>query len=143
MASDVTALTAVEAATEIARGAISAEDYMRACLKRIAAVDGEGHAFIHLDPDPALAQEQALDHRKANGGRIGRLQGIPVGIKDIFDTADYPTEFGSPIFAGRRPNADCAVVRKLREAGAVIIGKTATTEFAYFHPGMTRNPRDL
>jgi Asp-tRNA(Asn)/Glu-tRNA(Gln) amidotransferase A subunit family amidase len=143
MASDVTALTAVEAATEIARGAISAEDYMRACLKRIAAVDGEVHAFIHLDPDHALAQAQALDQRKANGGRIGPLHGIPVGIKDIFDTADYPTEFGSPIFAGRRPNADCAVVRKLREAGAVIIGKTATTEFAYFHPGMTRNPRDL
>jgi Asp-tRNA(Asn)/Glu-tRNA(Gln) amidotransferase A subunit family amidase len=143
MASDVTALTAVEAATEIARGAISAEDYMRACLKRIAAVDGEVHAFIHLDPDHALAQAQALDQRKADGGRIGPLHGIPVGIKDIFDTADYPTEFGSPIFAGRRPNADCAVVRKLREAGAVIIGKTATTEFAYFHPGMTRNPRDL
>jgi Asp-tRNA(Asn)/Glu-tRNA(Gln) amidotransferase A subunit family amidase len=68
---------------------------------------------------------------------------VPVGIKDIFDTADYPTECGSPQMAGRRPQADATVVRKLREAGAVIIGKTVSTEFAYFHPGPTRNPRDL
>ena len=143
MAADLTALTAVEAATEIARGTISAEDYTRACLERIAAVDTEVHAFVHLDPEHALAQARALDRRKADGERIGPLHGIPIGIKDIFDTADYPTEFGSTIFAGHRPNADCTAVRKLRGAGAVIIGKTATTEFAYFHPGATRNPRDL
>ena len=143
MASDITALTAVEAASEIARGAISAEDYTRACLERIAAVDSEVHAFVHLDPEHALAQARALDRRKASGERTGPLHGIPVGIKDIFDTADYPTEYGSPIFAGRRPDADCGAVRKLREAGAVIIGKTVTTEFAYFNPGPTRNPRDL
>ena len=131
----ITALTAVEAASEIARGAISAEDYTRACLERIAAVDSEVHAFVHLDPEHALAQARALDRSKASGERTGPLHGIPVGIKDIFDTADYPTECGSPIFAGRRPDADCAAVRKLREAGAVIIGKTVTTEFAYFHPG--------
>ena len=103
----------------------------------------EVHAFVHLDPEHALAQARALDRRKASGERTGPLHGIPVGIKDIFDTADYPTECGSPIFAGRRPDADCAAVRKLREAGAVIIGKTVTTEFAYFNPGPTRNPRDL
>ena len=143
MASDITALTAVEAASEIARGAISAEDYTRACLERIAAVESEVRAFVHLDPEHALAQARALDRRKASGERTGPLHGIPVGIKDIFDTADYPTECGSPIFAGRRPDADCAAVRKLREAGAVIIGKTVTTEFAYFNPGPTRNPRDL
>jgi Asp-tRNA(Asn)/Glu-tRNA(Gln) amidotransferase A subunit family amidase len=143
MASDVAVLTAVEAASEIARGAISAEDYTRACLERIAAVDTEVRAFIHLDPEHALAQARALDQRKANGERIGPLHGIPVGIKDIFDTADYPTECGSPILARRRPNTDCTAVRKLREAGAVIIGKTVTTEFAYFNPGKTRNPRDL
>jgi len=143
MASDFTALTAVEAASEIARGAISAEDYTRACLDRIEAVEPKVHAFAHLDPEHALAQARTLDRSKANGDRIGPLHGIPVGIKDIFDTADYPTEYGSAIFAGRRPNADCTVVRKLREAGAVIMGKTVTTEFAYFHPGKTRNPRDL
>src|SRR5262249_3246436 len=137
MAADLTALTAVEAATEIARGAISAEDYTRACLERIAAVETEVHAFVHLDPEHALAQACALVRRKGNGERIGPMHGIPVGIKDIFDTADYPTEYGSTILAGHRPNADCTVVRKLREAGAVIIGKTATTEFAYYHPAAT------
>src|SRR5471032_3078319 len=91
----------------------------------------------------ALAQARALDRYKGSGGRIGALHGIPVAIKDIFDTADYPTECGSPQLAGRRPKSDATVVAKLREAGAVIIGKTVTTEFAYFHPGKTRNPRDL
>lgn len=141
--SDITALTAIEAAGEIARGMISAEEYTAACLERIAEVESEVHAFAHLDPEHALTQARALDRQKANGERIGPLHGIPVGIKDIFDTADYPTECGSPILAGRRPEADAAAVRRLREAGAVIIGKTVTTEFAYFHPGKTRNPRDL
>jgi Asp-tRNA(Asn)/Glu-tRNA(Gln) amidotransferase A subunit family amidase len=141
--SDITALTAIEAAGEIARGMISAEEYTAACLERIAEVESEVRAFAHIDPEHALTQARALDSKKANGERIGPLHGIPVGIKDIFDTADYPTECGSPILAGRRPEADAAAVRRLREAGAVIIGKTVTTEFAYFHPGKTRNPRDL
>ncbi len=142
-AADLTLLTATQAAANIARGTISAEDFTRACLDRIAAVEGDVQAFIHLDPAHALAQARVLDHLKSDGDRIGPLHGIPVAIKDIFDTADYPTEYGSPIFAGRRPTADATVVRKLREAGAVIIGKTVTTEFAYFNPGKTRNPRDL
>ena len=118
----MTALTASEAAAEIARGGMSAVEYTRACLDRIAEVDGEVQAFAHLDPEQALAQALALDRHKGDGGRIGPLHGIPVGIKDIFDTADYPTECGSPQLAGRRPDADAAAVRKLREAGAVIIG---------------------
>ena len=142
-AADPTLLTATQAAANIARGTISAEDFTRACLDRIAAVEGDVQAFIHLDPAHALAQARVLDRLKSDGDRIGPLHGIPVAIKDIFDTADYPTEYGSPIFAGRRPTADATVVRKLREAGAVIIGKTVTTEFAYFNPGKTRNPRDL
>lgn len=140
---DMTELTAVEAADAIAQGRASAEDYTTACLERIAEVDGEVRAFAHIDADHAIEQARALDRLKAEGGRIGPLHGVPVGIKDIFDTADYPTECGSRALAGRRPGADSAVVRKLREAGAVIIGKTVTTEFAYFHPGPTRNPRDL
>jgi Asp-tRNA(Asn)/Glu-tRNA(Gln) amidotransferase A subunit family amidase len=140
---DLIVLTATQAAADIARGAMSAEDYTRACLERIAAVESEVQAFAHLDPEHALAQARALDRHKADGGRIGPLHGVPVGIKDIFDTTDYPTECGSPILAGRRPEADAAAVRRLREAGAVIIGKTVTTEFAYFHPGKTRNPRDV
>jgi Asp-tRNA(Asn)/Glu-tRNA(Gln) amidotransferase A subunit family amidase len=135
-------LTATEAAAELARGAISAEDYSRACLDRIAAAEGEIKAFAHLDRDHALAQARALDERRARGQPIGPLHGVPVAIKDIIDTTDYPTELGSPLGAGRRPWHDATVVSKLRAAGAVIIGKTVTTEFAYYHPGPTRNPHD-
>src|SRR5215468_4471909 len=143
MADDrLTALTATEAAAEIARGAVSAEDYVRACLDRIEALDGEIKAFAHLDREHALAQARALDERRAQRHSIGPLHGIPVAIKDIIDTVDYPTEFGSPIGSGRRPRHDATVVAKLRAAGAVIIGKSVTTEFAYYHPGPTRNPHD-
>jgi Asp-tRNA(Asn)/Glu-tRNA(Gln) amidotransferase A subunit family amidase len=135
-------LTASEAAADIARGAMSAEELTQACLARIAAVDGEIQAFAHLDPDHALAQARALDERRAKGGALGPLHGVPVAIKDIIDTSDYPTEYGSPIYAGRRPYHDATAVSKLRSAGAVIIGKTVTTEFAYFNPGKTRNPHD-
>src|SRR5215510_9013880 len=89
-----------------------------------------------------IAQARALDERRAQGHAIGPLHGIPVAIKDIIDTADYPTELGSPLAAGRRPRHDATVVAKLRAAGAVIIGKSVTTEFAYYHPGPTRNPHD-
>lgn len=140
--SDLIELTAVEAAAAIARGAVSAEEYTQACLDRIEEAEGHVQAFAHLDADYALEQARACDRHKAEGRRLGPLHGVPVGIKDIFDTADYPTECGSPILAGRRPSADAAAVRKLREAGAVILGKTVTTEFAYFHPGKTRNPHN-
>src|SRR5262249_27896724 len=143
MADDgLTTLTATAAAAEIARGAVSAVDYSRACLDRIEAIDGEIRAFVHVDRDSVLAQARALDERRAERRSIGPLHGVPVAIKDIIDTADYPTELGSPIGAGRRPRNDATVVAKLRAAGAVIIGKTVTTEFAYFHPGPTRNPHD-
>ena len=136
-------LTALEAAERIANGDISSEEYTGACLDQIAAVDDKVHAFVHLDPGEALTQARALDERRRNGAALGALHGVPVAIKDIFDTADYPTECGSPLLKGRKPMRDCAAVARLREAGAVIIGKTVTTEFAYFHPGATRNPRDL
>lgn len=129
-------------APEIARGAISAEDYTRACLDRIAETEDEIKAFAHLDPDHAIAQARALDEYRAAGKAIGPLHGIPVAVKDIIDTSDYPTEYGTPLAAGRRPYKDATVVARLRQAGAVIIGKTVTTEFAYFHPGKTRNPHD-
>jgi Asp-tRNA(Asn)/Glu-tRNA(Gln) amidotransferase A subunit family amidase len=135
-------LTAIEAAERIAEGDLSAEEYTSACLARIAEVDGKVRAFVHLDAADALRQARALDERRRAGNAIGPLHGVPVGIKDIFDTADYPTECGSPLLKGRAPMRDCAAVARLREAGAVIIGKTVTTEFAYFHPGATRNPHD-
>ena len=140
---DLIAISATDAAAEIARGAIAAEDYVQACLDRIAAVEKDVQAFIHLDTDYALSQARALDAHRTSGRPLGPLHGVPVAIKDIFDTADFPTEYGSPIHKGRRPHDDCAAVARLRAAGAVIIGKTVTTEFAYFSPGPTRNPHDV
>jgi Asp-tRNA(Asn)/Glu-tRNA(Gln) amidotransferase A subunit family amidase len=137
------ALTAIEAAEMIAAGEISAEEYTGACLDRIAEVDDKVHAFAHLDPKEALSQARVLDEHRRNGYSLGALHGIPVAIKDIFDTADYKTECGSPLLKGRQPMRDAAAVSRLRAAGAVIIGKSVSTEFAYFHPGPTRNPRDL
>jgi Asp-tRNA(Asn)/Glu-tRNA(Gln) amidotransferase A subunit family amidase len=134
--------TATAAAAEIARGTLTAEDYTRACLDRIAALEPTVHAFIHHDPQNAIAQARALDERRRKGEPLGALHGIPVGIKDIFDTADYPTECGSAVLKGRRPAHDGTAVARLRAAGAVIVGKTVTTECAYFYPGPTRNPHD-
>ena len=112
--SGLAALTAVEAVAEIARGALSAEEYARACLERIAAVEQEVHAFAHVDPAYVVTQARALDERRANGQPTGALHGIPVGVKDIFDSEDYPTECGSPCSGGvghgamRLPSRVCA-----------------------------------
>jgi len=139
----LTMLSAAAAAAEIASGAVSAEDFTRACLARISGIEDEIGAFAHLDPEYALAQARACDEHRTMGGTLGPLHGVPVAIKDIIDTRDYPTEYGSPLYAGRRPSHDATVVARLRSAGAVILGKTVTTEFAYFHPGKTRNPHDV
>ena len=140
---ELTGLTAIEAVEHIANGDFSSEEYVGACLDRIAAIDGEVHAFVHLDPDAALAQARDVDERRRDGQPIGLLHGIPVAIKDIFDTADYPTECGTAVLKGRQPVQDATAVARLREAGAIILGKTVTTECAYFSPGPTRNPHDL
>ena len=138
----LSALSLSEAAAEIREGRISATELVTACLDRIAEVDPEIQAWAFLDRDHALSQAQALDQHRARGQALGPLHGVPIGIKDIFDTSDYPTEFGSPFWAGRTPRSDAAAVARLRAAGAVIMGKTVTTEYAYFHPGKTRNPHD-
>jgi Asp-tRNA(Asn)/Glu-tRNA(Gln) amidotransferase A subunit family amidase len=132
----------MDVAARIAGGTLTAQDYARACLDRVKEVEGDIRAFVHFDPDHVMAQARALDERKQSGAAIGPLHGVPVGIKDIIDTEDYPTECGSPLFAGRRPFRDAHVVARLRAAGAIIFGKTVSTEFAYFHPGATRNPHD-
>ena len=142
MADALPTLTAMEAAERIAGGELSSEAYVGACLDQIAAQEDTVHAFVHLDSERALAQARALDQRRRGGRPLGALHGVPVAIKDIFDTADYKTEYGSPLFKGRQPVRDCTMVARLRAAGAVIIGKTVTTEFAYFHAGPTRNPHD-
>lgn len=131
-------LSAAEAVPLLARGALTAEALVRACLARIAAEEPRVQAWEHLDPELCLAQARRADAT----GRRGSLHGLPVGVKDVIDTADMPTARGSPLFAGRRPAADAACVAALRQAGAVILGKTVTTELAYYAPGKTRNPHD-
>lgn len=128
-----------EAARRIAAGEITSEALVSACLARIAARESEVGAWIHLDPAAALEQARKADAVVARGP----LHGVPIGIKDIIDTADMPTAYGSPIYEGHRPAADAASVALLREAGAVILGKTVTTEFAAVTAGKTRNPRNL
>lgn len=135
-------LSALEAAERIRKGAITSEDLVSACLERIDESDGAIGAWAHLDREHALTQARAMDALRQTGKPLGRLHGVPVGIKDIFDTHDMPTERGTPIHKGRQPGEDCAVVSKLREAGAVIMGKTVTTEFAFLHPADTKNPHD-
>ena len=131
-------LDATEAAARIAGGRTTSRDLVSSCLERIAARDGEIGAWAHLEPAHALGQACMSD-----AAGQGPLRGIPVGIKDIFDTADLPTEYGSPIHAGHRPARDSACVAALRRAGAVILGKATTTEFASPVPVGVRNPHDF
>jgi Asp-tRNA(Asn)/Glu-tRNA(Gln) amidotransferase A subunit family amidase len=135
-------LSASDAARAIALGALSAEQLVQACLTRIREVEPQVQAWQYLDEPHALAQARARDLDRAEGRPIGPLHGVPVGIKDIIDTADMPTEDGTVLHAGRRPDRDAAVVAQLRAAGAVILGKTVTTECATYAPGKTRNPHD-
>jgi Asp-tRNA(Asn)/Glu-tRNA(Gln) amidotransferase A subunit family amidase len=134
------AVGAGEAARLIRDGVISAVQYVEACLARVGEVDKDVEAWAFLDPEHALAQARAADEWRLLGRPLGPLHGVPVGLKDIIDTADMPTENGSPLHAGRTPSRDAAVVALLRGAGAVIMGKTVTTEFAVRQPGKTRNP---
>ncbi len=136
------ALSAVEAAAKISKGVLSSVDLVKACLARIDESEGQLHAWAHLDAEHALAQAEEMDTIRRAGRPIGPLHGVPVALKDIIDTRDFPTERGTSIFAGRKPQSDAALVERLREAGAVILGKTVTTEFAFMHPAATRNPHN-
>ncbi|HWM44389.1 MAG TPA: amidase [Burkholderiales bacterium] len=135
-------LSAADAARQIREGKLTSEELVQGCLERIRALEPRVQAWTFLDEEHALAQARALDERKRNGEPLGPLHGVPVGLKDIIDTADMPTENGTAVHAGRTPRDDAAVVRMLRGAGAVILGKTVTTECAYFNPGKTRNPHN-
>jgi len=142
MSDDLVDINAVQAAELIDSGRVSAEELAAACLKRIDQAEETVRAWAHLDRDFALEQARRADKLRKRGGPLGPLHGVPVGIKDIFDTADLPTEDGTVLHAGRRPQADATVVSMLRAAGAVILGKTATAELAVYSPAATRNPRD-
>jgi len=135
-------LSASEAAQRIRDGVLTSEELVQACLERIRAVEAKVQAWTFLDEQHALAQARSADERRRSGQPVGALNGLPVGIKDIIDTADMPTENGCALHRGRTPSRDAAVVSMLRAAGAVILGKTVTTECAYFFPGKTRNPHN-
>ena len=135
-------LSATDAARAISDGTISAEQLMEACLARVREVDGDVRAWTYLDEKHALDQARARDAARRQGDATGPLHGVPIGIKDIIDTKDMPTEDGTVLHAGRMPVADAAVVSALRAAGAIIMGKTVTTELATYFPGKTRNPHN-
>ena len=141
-ASQLNWLSAADAARAIGDGAISSEQLVAACLARVREAEPQVQAWQHLDPEHALTQARALDERHRQGESAGPLHGVPVGIKDIIDTFDMPTEDGTVLHAGRAPDRDAAVVAMLRAAGAVIMGKTVTTECATYTPGKTRNPHN-
>ncbi len=135
-------LSATEAAAYIASGQLKSVQLVQSCLDRIKETDDAIRAWAYLDADAALAQAEECDRLRQRGLATGPLHGLPVGLKDIIDTRDMPTERGSPIFAGRQPDQDARVVEMLREAGAVIMGKTVTTELAFVHANETRNPHN-
>lgn len=131
-------LTAVALRQAMAAGTLTAEAAVRAALERIAEREPLIHAWQQLDAEGAIAAARALDAR----GRPGLLGGVPIGVKDLIAAAGMPTRYGSPIYEGFRPAADAECVALARAAGALVIGKTVTTEFAYFSPGPTANPHD-
>lgn len=124
-------------------GAMSCREVLTAYLARIDETESGVKAWAFLDRDLAFAQADALDRARERGLPLGPLHGVPIGIKDIIDTAELPTECGSPILKGNQPAADANVVSRLREAGAIVFGKTVTTEFAFMHPSKTANPHGL
>jgi Asp-tRNA(Asn)/Glu-tRNA(Gln) amidotransferase A subunit family amidase len=131
---DPVLLTATEAARLIRAGQLSPAELMEACLARIAEREPAVRAFAWFDADAA--------RRAAAGSRPGPLRGLPVGVKDVLDTSDMPSEYGSPIWSGWRPRADASAVAWARQAGGAVVGKTVTTEFATRKPGPTGNPHN-
>jgi Asp-tRNA(Asn)/Glu-tRNA(Gln) amidotransferase A subunit family amidase len=134
---------AAEAAKKIRTGEMTSEELVNVCLDRIMKTEKEIGAWTYLNRDHALRQACEADRLLREGNVLGPLHGVAVGIKDVFDTEDMPTEHGTVLYAGRQPETDATAVSLLRQAGAVILGKTVTTELAVFSPGKTRNPHDL
>ncbi len=132
-------LTATEIVKAIQAGDASCESVARSCLAHIDAREPDVQAWQYLNPDQVLAQARTLDQQAASAGP---LHGVPFGVKDIIDTQDMPTSYGSPIYQGHQPVLDAACVALSRKAGGVLMGKTVSTEFANVHPGKTRHPMD-
>lgn len=137
---DWSAQQLVQAMTD---GAVNAVAVMQAHLDRIEALEPSVHAWAFLDREAAFAAAKAADMKRRAGEQLPPLHGLPVGVKDIIDTADMPTTYGTRVHADRRPRRDATLVARLRAAGAIVVGKTVTSDYALFVPGPTRNPHDL
>ncbi|MEM7742833.1 MAG: amidase, partial [Pseudomonadota bacterium] len=142
LAGDLWEFTAAELAAKIKAGEVTSVEVVEACLARIEDRDGDVGAWIHLDPELALTQAKAADAMSAAGHGEGPLHGVPVGIKDVIETADMPTQNGYRGHEGRHTHRDAMCVSLLRDAGAIILGKTVTTELAVREPGKTKNPHN-
>lgn len=135
-------LSATQAAAAIRNGECTSVELVQSCIERIQSLEDTVGAWAHFDPEYALVQARAADDLRRSGASTGPLHGVPVGIKDIFDTHDMPTEYGTVLHAGHNPAEDATAVAQLRQAGAIVMGKTVTTELAVFAPGKTTNPHD-
>jgi Asp-tRNA(Asn)/Glu-tRNA(Gln) amidotransferase A subunit family amidase len=134
--------SAAEIAALVRDGGASAVEVLQACLRVIEEREPVVRAWAHVDPEVGLAAAAALDRGRANGETLGTLAGVPVGVKDVFNTLDLPTEMGSPLWRGFTPGNDARTVFGLRRRDAVVAGKTVTAEFAVHTPGPTTNPHD-
>jgi Asp-tRNA(Asn)/Glu-tRNA(Gln) amidotransferase A subunit family amidase len=121
---------------------VSSVELVKGCLARIDEIDGSIEAWTYLNRENALKEAALADQKTGTGAPLGALHGVPIGVKDLFETAGMPTEYGSRLWEGNVPARDADAVVRLRAAGAVILGKTVTTEYAYYQPGKTRNPHD-
>ena len=135
--------SALQMADMVRRGETNAENLVEGALDLIEKTDNQLKAWAYIDTEGAIASAKLLDEIRDSGRALGPLHGVPIGLKDIIDTADMPTEFGSLAFKGHQPSQDATIVSKLREAGAVILGKTVTTPFAFMDPSETRNPNNM
>ncbi len=144
MALDHRALASItELSALIRRGQATPSEVVEGCLRRVAEAEDGVQAWAYLAQEEARGVARQRTEQLRRGGSCGVLYGIPFGVKDIYDTAGMPTEWGSPLYAGRVPPRDAELVGRLAAAGAIVVGKTHTTAFAYFDPGPTRNPRHL
>jgi len=141
-ANDPTRLSATKASAALKAGTLTSQALVSACLERIKERDQNVGAWAFIDAERVLREAREADALRASGAPLQRLAGLPVGIKDIIDTAEYPTEYGCPVFKGNYPSTDATIVGELKRAGAIILGKTVSTELAFFGPGKTRNPHN-
>ncbi|MEM7255807.1 MAG: amidase [Pseudomonadota bacterium] len=134
--------TVRECVQHITNGSLTSVQLVQSCFEVIDSSEPAIQAWQYLDREQVLAEAEKLDNIRRRGQPLGALHGIPIGVKDIFDTDDMPTERGSAIYHGRTPQTNATVINRLKEAGALIMGKTVTTEFAYMHPASTTNPHN-